>query len=615
MIKIGKWTGFFLLLLCVSAKADVKVFATVDTDTISQGDGLLYSVNVTTDGELPTFDKEPELDVKGLNLIGKSSSTQAQSTFINGKMKVQQTRTFDYQFAAPQKGKFTIGATKVSIAGKIYQTNPIQITVQDAGKPVPPQARKGQVDPDPFDEAQDLFLQLMRRRGRQGVPGQQGEQLDPKDAFFIDVKLDKTKVYAGEQITAGWYLYTRGQIADIDTLKYPDLKGFWKEEIEMATRLNFQQEIINGVVWQKALLVSYALFPYKAGKASVDPYQAKCTIVAGGPFGFGRAVPAVKSSKAIEIEVLEVPKEGRPANYTGAVGQFQVSTTLDPAVTTTNQPVTLKVKFSGKGNAKSIDLPALNLPSTLEVYSNKAESKFFKDGTSYKEFEILLIPREPGTFKIPAVQASYFDPELHKFNSIESNEMEIQVTPGKAGTPAPPQADIKPEEKKPETDMPPPLTMEAASSHMPKPIRNIIWFAIFGGLAIYLLVRTYKVFFKKQKRETLEALIKARMRNVQNAINAKDWRRVGVELTNSIYLILGEIADQGGANLEFDKLMAFASPSLRRELGEPLRRLLDQTEVLGFAPDSAVGLQKQPSELAKLKAEVEKALFKAVSLR
>ena len=61
--------------------------------------------------------------------------------------------------------------------------------------------------------------------------GESGEAIDPKDAFFIQAEVDKSEAYVGEQVTASWYLYTRGMIRDLDTLKYPALKGFWKEDI------------------------------------------------------------------------------------------------------------------------------------------------------------------------------------------------------------------------------------------------------------------------------------------------------------------------------------------------------------------------------------------------
>src|SRR5690606_35963704 len=144
-----------------------------------------------------------------------------------------------------------------------------------------------------------------------------------------------------------------------------------------ATQLNFQQEIVNGIPYKKALLASYALFPLKAGKAVVDSYKAKCTVVTPSNFGFGRPYQFTKSSKPVDIKVKDIPTEGRPENYSGAVGNFQVRTEVDQKTVPVNQPVTLKLIFEGEGNAKLIDLPALPLPPSLELYDTQADSKFF----------------------------------------------------------------------------------------------------------------------------------------------------------------------------------------------------------------------------------------------
>ena len=119
-------------------------------------------------------------------------------------------------------------------------------------------------------------------------PSQDRADVDGGELFFIDVEVDKNQVYEGEQVTATYYIYSRGRVTEIDTLKYPTLAGFWKEDIELATRLNFRPTIINGIRYNRALLASYALFPIKAGKAVIDPYKAKCKVVNAPSFGIPR---------------------------------------------------------------------------------------------------------------------------------------------------------------------------------------------------------------------------------------------------------------------------------------------------------------------------------------
>src|SRR5690606_19867367 len=94
---------------------------------------------------------------------------------------------------------------------------------------------------------------------------------------------------------------------------------------EMATRLNFEQVLIEGIPYSRALLVSYALFPISAGKAIVDPYKAKCTVLTPNAFGFGKPYVFTKASRPIQINVKEVPSASRPPNFTGAVGKYALT--------------------------------------------------------------------------------------------------------------------------------------------------------------------------------------------------------------------------------------------------------------------------------------------------
>src|SRR5690606_38159553 len=136
---------------------------------------------------------------------------------------------------------------------------PITITVTKGTGPTQPRAQTPPPSfPDPFEDDDDLFTQLLRRRGLLPNPrgGAKSLPQNDREAFFITVEVDKTKAYVGEQITANWYIYTRNNIQDFDPLKYPQLKGFWKEDLHMTNRLNFSQEIVNGIPYQKPLLVS-----------------------------------------------------------------------------------------------------------------------------------------------------------------------------------------------------------------------------------------------------------------------------------------------------------------------------------------------------------------------
>lgn len=614
---------FALLLVSpfVHAAEDVEVTATVDRNKIGVGDVIHFTVSVTAKNSIQV--DEPRIKgLDGFDLINTSSGVETRSSYVGGRFITEQSRNFTYMMAANRKGNLSIPSVQVNVDGKMYSTQAVTVAVSGERK-MPPTAQNqqqhGQHPLEQLDDMEELFNQMLQRRLRPNMPpggggGLGGQPVNPDEAFFISAVSDKQRAYVGEQVIANFYLYTRGQIRDIDTLKYPDLKGFWKEDLEMATRLNFEQAVVNGIPYQRALLVSYALFPIKAGKANVDSYKAKCTVLTPSSFGFGRPYVFTKASKPIEIQVDDVPVEGRPANFTGAVGRFRMTAQFEPLTGGTNQPVTLRVRIEGQGNAKLIELPKLELPQSFEVHDQKSNAKFLKDGSSFKEFEVLIIPREPGVFDIPAVSIATFDPESKKFTTVASQPLRLNVTgaatPGGAQIPAQagtaPQVDQGPQLPALSTDI-----GEISASSSAAPIFTVIlYLGVFGFLAQQGWTR----FRRKPKKASLGIILKRRMKKVREYAGSKQWRLMGVEMTNSIYFILGQLSEQGGANQDLEKLLEYTPPSLRNELSVQLKDSLAKAEALSFAPEAVIKELTDPARVDKLIVEVEKILMRAIEM-
>lgn len=615
------------------AQEGVSVTATVDRNQVGLGDVINLSLTISAQNSINV--EEPHLpDMKGFELINTSSGVETRSTYANGRFITEQARRFSFMLAVQAKGTLTIPPINVNVDGKSYATRPITISASGQ-RSVPPRAQGppgGGIDPfgmlDDADE--EIFNQLLRRnlpgqgggvppRGQGGTPQAQNlPDVNPNEAFFIQAEVDKPRAYAGEQVVVNFFLYTRGQIRDIDTLKYPDLKGFWKEEIEMATRLNFEQVVVNGLPYSRALLVSYALFPIKAGTSTIDPYKAKCTVLTPSAFGFGRPYQFTKASRPISIEVKDIPVDGRPANFTGAIGRYRVTAQFEPPTGVTNQPVTLRVRFDGQGNAKLIELPKLDLPPSFELYDQKSQAKFLKDGSSYKEFEVLIIPREPGTFQIPPLAIAVFDPETGKFTTAASQPLSLTVTG--AATPLAGQDTPKTSpDPGPKTPQPPPLATEIGSS------ASFAGGSMAGGslgltAALYVLVfgflgRTaWRELRRKPKKVSLGLVLGRRLKIIRDLASKQEFRRVGVEMTNAAYYVLGQISERGGANQELALLLESTPPSLRGELAGPIEKLMNQCEALSFAPENVVGELKEKARLQALVAEFEKVMKRAIEL-
>jgi len=129
----------------------------------------------------------------------------------------------------------------------------------------------------------------------------------------------------------------------------------------------------------------------------------------------------------VNITVLPLP-EGKPASFSGGVGQMKFEATVDRTEVKANDPVTLKVTVSGNGNMRFVDEPRVNFPPDFEVYDPKISTKLNTTTTSgSKTFEYLIIPRHGGTYKIPAIEFSYFDPQAKQYKTLFTDEYTLTV--------------------------------------------------------------------------------------------------------------------------------------------------------------------------------------------
>lgn len=646
MTKIGNFLFVLgILFFTTLASAATSVQATVDRNEMGVGDTFTLTVAVVSNGDVSVQDpRVPEID--GFDLLNNWQSTAVAQKLINTsqgmQFETQRRKEFHYQLSPKRQGNLSVSSYEVVVDGKVFRTQPILIKVgsQSAGPAKRPQQGRpnfpnmpGAEEEDPFgaiDSAEEeIFNQLLRQRQRllqqqmgnapepgypsaaMGLPEAAFRSLptNPNEAFFISVEVDKTEVFEGEQVTANWYIYTRGQMETLDRLKFPSLRGFWKEIIEEVPSIQFIEEVVNGVPWKKALLASHALFPIKDGTAVIDEYKIKSRVrlPAQGLGGFyGRPYEYTKSSARVPIKVKPLPVEGRPSDFTGAIGQFEVHAKVENTTVPVNQPVSLRVRFEGAGNAKVIDLPAMNLPTGLEQYDSKAESKFFKNGRSYKEFEVLLIPRQEGDMVIPAMSVGMFDPVSKKYYSKTTEPISLKVVnnPNAPVGSSARMVDTKttaPAPAKPQ--LPHIITGWEPAAQASILYRPWLWALLYGGTLGGLLFKMQREFGWGRRRRTLKELVNKRYKVVDAALKKNDYRRVGVEMTNTFYTVLGTVSGTGGAAAEIERLLELIPPSLRRDYGAEIARTFEIFQTLSFAPDEMLGSLKDP---ATVKTNVEK---------
>ena len=597
---------FFVLIgIVVGVRADVTVEANVDRNPVVLGDRFNLSVKVTADRSVRVGDPRwPQL-IK-FNILGQSQ--QIQSLFGSGGRVY--TKTFHYSLEAKELGTHTLDPIEVIVSGKKYETSPIDIKVVKGNGKNRGVRRKGQPQHGHpgLNWPSSPFSQFFGHGFPQQLKGS-SEDVD----FFIRSQVDKTKVYVGEPIMVSWYIYTRGILREIDTLSYSRNKGFWKEDIYIATNLRFMNEIIEGVPYKKALLASYALFPLKEGIRVIDPYKVKGVLIEGSNFGFGRPVQKIRASEAISMEVLPLPEENKPTNFSGAVGNFNMSAVLNTSELSVNEPVTLELHFHGQGNAKFIALPDLQFPPEFEIYDTKKTSKFSSSGKGERKFMISLIPRAEGVFSIPPIETSAFDPEKGEYYSIRADIPDVTVGPEKEGGATLLSSPLDWSSKKKEEPFP--GLIESWKSYKREGVVKLWSLAlVYVCIILFLIWRFVAELGWATKKKDLHQLVRLKVETVRHLIEEEKWGLVGTSVTNLVYRVIGLVSGQGGGNLELDKLILEAPPSVRRDLGGVLKRQNKNFETLGFAPDAISSHLKDRGKLEKQLLEIEETLLAIIDL-
>jgi hypothetical protein len=388
-------------------------YATVNQNRVAENERL--QVTFTFEGKeinnLKNYSPPPFRDFRIFSGPNQSTSMQ----IINGV--VSASLSYSYILLPNTTGTFQIGSASIEYDGQTFKTDPITVTVI-----------KGTSKP--------------KEDNKQSVPDEEIAK-----NLFIRTIVDKNKVYVGEQVTVTYKLYTRLNIASQMSInKLPQYQGFWAEEIETSPNISFNTEVVDGKQFSVGILKRAALFPTQTGKLEVTPFELNVPVriqkkrnpnnlwddFFGDPFGRGETIEYLAKSNTTKIEVLPLPENGKPESFKGAVGNFDFNAFLDKNETMTNEPISLKLKLSGRGNIKLIEMPYFELPTGFEKYDPKISEQINRSGTisGTKEAEYLFVPRIAGTREIKPIEFSFFDPAKKTYSTLKSQPFKINIKQG-----------------------------------------------------------------------------------------------------------------------------------------------------------------------------------------
>ena len=574
--------------LTVSAKKQVMVGERFQVVFSANADGRNFTA--------PSFE--------GFTVVGGPfTSTSSSIQMVNGSVTRTTTNSYTFALQAYKEGTFRVGSASLNVKGTKITSEPFDIkVVPDDGSHAAPsgggassgQSQAQQNTNDPQVSGKDLFLRV--------VPS-------------------KKSAYVGEQVVLTYKLYTKVPVSSLSVVKAPSYAGFWTKDISDNTGGTLRQssEYINGIEYTSAEIQKVVVAPQRAGKLTLDPMVIECIAQIrrennrqrsmdpfeeffNDPF-FNRNITNVKkelTSNSFVLEVKSLPEANKPASFAGAVGNYNFKSDIDMTELKTNEAFTLTYTVSGTGNIELLQMPEPVFPPDFEVYDPKITTSTDVTANGFsgtKKAEYLVIPRRAGSFTVPAVEFSFFNPSNGAYQTLSSKPYEIQVEKGRddegGGIYASNQEDIK---------------------YLGNDIRHIMTgdprlrpqrSAFFGSSAYYVALLALLLAFilllillknrEKMEKDTAatrnrkaDKVARGRLKRAAQFLKEKDQDKFYVEMSQALW---GYIADKLGierSKLSMDTVSeTMKEKSVPDELTQQFVDTLNSCEFARFAPGSA----------------------------
>lgn len=404
MRVMAKWIFYVVVLMIpMGLGAQVEFTAKVSKKKLGLNERLRIDFEMNQDGdnfEPPSFE--------GFRVLGGPNQSISNS-WINGKRSYSKTYSF---FLAPlKKGVATIGQAAIEVDGERYKSLPVEVVVTEAVE-------------IPKD-------------------GNNADYLASENVHLV-AEVSNTNPYLNEAITVVYKLYVSNQVSitsnwrEIDSPKYAD---FWSQNLDQKGQLQIYEGQYRGEDYRYVILRTAVLYPQKTGELSIEPLTLDVPIdVRSNRRDFFGRFMTTRVNKTISagrrtINVKPLPLENRPEDFTGAVGFFDFDSSISRSELDAQESLEYSVTVRGEGNLKLFELPKPQFPSAFEVYEPARNDKISTrtSGMRGSVSEVYtLVPQNQGTYPLPLLSFSYFDPNLERYITKTTQDHIVSVINGPA---------------------------------------------------------------------------------------------------------------------------------------------------------------------------------------
>jgi hypothetical protein len=399
-MKLIKYISLIIILASTTfVSAQIKFEAKLSKNKLGINERLRVDFEMNKDGDNfspPNFDN--------FQVVGGPNQSVSQS-WMNGVRSF--SKTYSYFLAPKKTGRFTIGQASIEIDGESYKTVPVTVEITSAVQ------RPN--DPDNAVAVAD-------------------------DNIHLVAEISKTNPFLNEAITVVYKLYVSPNtgVSNWREIDNPKFNSFWSQNIDMKG-MKVENGTYDGKDYRYVVLRKTVLYPQKTGQLEIEPLSLDLTVevptnrrdIFGGRLMSQVHKTVSAGSKTINVRAL--PEQGKPADFTGAVGDFNFKVTTSKTKLNATESLQATVQVSGNGNLKLFQLPKLTLPSSLEVYEPEHGENVRTDLNGMQgsiSDDYTIVPQFRGKYPIKSINFSYFDLKTERYKTISSGDIIIDVLEG-----------------------------------------------------------------------------------------------------------------------------------------------------------------------------------------
>ncbi len=408
------------LLSCLALLAQAQQIVVSAPSHVAVGENfrIAYTINTTDVSDFRSGNIPSGLEV----IAGPYTSQQSSFQVVNGHTSSSSSVTYTYTLYAEKHGTFTIPAARAVVNGKSCSSRPVHITVSG-------NASRGNGAPRMHEDD----------GGEDGMRAA-GSRISGSD-LFVKVTANKKRVHEQEPILLTYKVYTLVNLTQLNG-KMPDLAGFHTQEIPLPQQKSFHIENVNGRNYRCVTWSQYVMYPQMTGQMKIPGITFKGVVVQQNrnvdPFeaffnGGSGYVEVNRDIVAPGLTIQVDPLPAKPAGFSGGVGRFGITAQLLSKTAKAGEPMTLRVVVSGVGNLKLIKQPVVEFPKDFDKYDPKVTDKTRLTTNGIEGnmvYDYLVVPRNQGTYTIPAVKLTYYDTSSSSYKTVQTQPISVTVEKG-----------------------------------------------------------------------------------------------------------------------------------------------------------------------------------------